>query len=85
MRSHFNAYNALFPGYWKCSVSQISYHFILLSTIYVTEQMRRYKSLTDVTVIFLDYIYLFKVNNRNTRVMCDICSNLSSKTPEQHH
>ena len=58
MRSHFNAYNALFPGYWKLSVSQISYHFILLSTIYVTEQMRRYKSLTDVTVTFFR-LYLF--------------------------
>ena len=30
-------------------------------------------------------IYLFKVNNRNTRKRCEICSKLTIKTPEQHH
>ena len=30
-------------------------------------------------------IYLFKVNNRNTRKRCDICSKLTIKTPEQRH
>ena len=29
-------------------------------------------------------IYLFKVNNRNTRARCEICSKLTIKTPEQH-
>ena len=28
-------------------------------------------------------IYLFKVNNRNTRTMCEICSKLTIKTPER--
>ena len=27
-------------------------------------------------------IYLFKVNNRNTRTRCEICPNLITKTPE---
>ena len=27
-------------------------------------------------------IYLFKVNNRNTRKRCEICSKLVIKTPE---
>ena len=27
---------------------------------------------------------LFKVNNRNSRKTCEICSNLTIKTPEQH-
>ena len=27
-------------------------------------------------------IYLFKVNNKNTRKMCEICSKLTIKTPE---
>ena len=27
-------------------------------------------------------IYLFKVNNRNTRTKCEICSQLTIKTPE---
>ena len=30
-------------------------------------------------------IYLFKVNNRNTRKKCEICSKLTIKTPEQRH
>ena len=30
-------------------------------------------------------IYPFKVNNRNTRARCEICSNLTIKTPERRH
>ena len=30
-------------------------------------------------------IYIFKVNNRNTRTRCDISSKLTIKTPERHH
>ena len=30
-------------------------------------------------------IYLFKVNNRNTRTRCEICSRLTIKTPERRH
>ena len=29
--------------------------------------------------------YLLKVNNRNTRTRCEICSKLIIKTPERHH
>ena len=29
--------------------------------------------------------YLFKVNNRNTRTSCEICSKVTKKTPEQRH
>ena len=28
--------------------------------------------------------YMFKVNNRNTRASCKICSRLTKKTPKQH-
>ena len=27
--------------------------------------------------------YMFKVNNRNTKTRCEICSKLTIKTPEQ--
>ena len=30
-------------------------------------------------------IYLLKVNNRNTRINCEICSKLTVKTQEQPH
>ena len=33
---------------------------------------------------YLANIYLFKVNNRNTRKKCNICSKVTIKTPEQH-
>ena len=29
--------------------------------------------------------YMFKVNNRNTRTRCEICSKLIIKTPERRH
>ena len=29
--------------------------------------------------------YLFKVNNRNTRTRCEICSKLTINTPERRH
>ena len=30
-------------------------------------------------------IYLLKVNNKNTRTRCEICSKLTIKTPELRH
>ena len=30
-------------------------------------------------------IYMLKVNNRNTRTRCEICSKLTIKTPERRH
>ena len=30
-------------------------------------------------------IYLLKVDNRNTRARCEICSKLTIKTPERRH
>ena len=32
---------------------------------------------------FLAGIYLLKVNNKNTRARCEICSTLATKTPER--
>ena len=33
----------------------------------------------------LSVVYLFKVNSRNTRARCKICSKLTIKTPERRH
>ena len=35
------------------------------------------------TLKYLAGIYLFKINNENTKKMCKICSNLPIKTPER--
>ena len=37
----------------------------------------------DTLIDIPDDIYLFKVNNRNTRTRCEICSKLRIKTPER--
>ena len=29
--------------------------------------------------------YMFKINNRNTKTKCEICSKLAIKTPERRH
>ena len=44
-----------------------------------TQLVCGYKSLTNPA-----NIYLFKVNNRNTRKRCEIWSKLTIKTPERH-
>ena len=35
--------------------------------------------------VFPSGIYLLKVNNRNTRTKCEICSKLTIKTPERRY
>ena len=35
-------------------------------------------------LISVKLIYLFKVNNRNIRKRCEICSNITLRTPERH-
>ena len=37
----------------------------------------------EMDLEFTANIYLFKVNNRNTKKRCKICSKLTIKTPEQ--
>ena len=44
--------------------------------------------MTYIWLLFDSYpanIYLFKVNNKNTRKRCEICSKLTVKTPERRH
>ena len=39
----------------------------------------------DMFMLIPAGIYLFKVNNRNTRTRCEICSKLTINTPERRH
>ena len=39
----------------------------------------------DVWMHFPAGNYMFKVNNRNSKTGCEICSRLTIKTPERHH
>ena len=42
-------------------------------------------SFFDISQIYPAGNYMFKVNNRNTRTRCDICSKLTIKIPERCH
>ena len=50
---------------------------------------QRIKESDNIERNYFDYypanVYLFKVNNRNTRNRCEICSKLIIKTPERRH
>ena len=39
----------------------------------------------DKKAVLSAHIYLFKVNNKNTRKRCEVSSNLTIKTPELCH
>ena len=40
---------------------------------------------TTMKLFFPAGIYLFKVKNRNTRIMCETSSKLAIKTPQRRH
>ena len=45
--------------------------------------LKRYLSLARGSGVFPSDNHIFKVNNRNTRARCEICSKLTLKTPER--
>ena len=50
------------------------------------QSLRRFRWVKlQVWDIYLAGIYLFKINNRNTRKRFEICSKVTMKTPEQRH
>ena len=49
---------------------------------------RTFLYLISYLFLFLTYpagIHLLKVDNKNTRTRCEICSKLTIKIPERHH
>ena len=44
-----------------------------------------HKKLVANSLLSIPSIYFLKVNNRNTRTKCEICSKLTIKTPERRH
>ena len=73
------------PVSFLCNYSTyILYHIATLTRLdsYDVHQ-KSLKDFAEVININPANIYLFKVNNRNTRNRCEICSKLTIKTPEQ--
>ena len=48
-------------------------------------QKIRLQNISGWLLVYPANIYLLKVNNRNTRKRCEICSKLTMKTPERRH
>ena len=79
--------SSLYSSHKKCFCcidSHKSWHFLTFSgsnvtnTSYMTERYSRSK-LTHASN------YMFKINNRNIRTKCEICSKLTIKTPKRRH
>ena len=47
--------------------------------------MKQYEDENNLKINIPAGIYLLKVNDRNTRTRCEICSKLTVKTPERRH
>ena len=71
-----------------------SFSWSVFSRIRTTKKLRITISIDSFTLFLYifsgltgnpAYIYLFKVNNRNTRKRWEISSKLTIKTPERHH
>ena len=61
------------------SVTSDEVKYRMRGNMFVTNQMR----ITFLTVSLPANIYLFKVDNRNTRKRCEIYSKLKIQTPER--
>ena len=57
---------------------------IYLNMVYLKWCISKKKNETFLWSILVN-IYLFKINNRNTRRKCEIFSKLTTKTPERRH
>ena len=91
-----NAFNVnrLFDNLWQKSVAleNVSSNRVTLSLLIINCQSLKvtleWWNIDDISKFFCINCYpagncMFKVNDRNTRTRCDICSKLTIKTPER--
>ena len=63
----YSSHSISIPDLWHCQIRYFRWNWIFHSQVNTTNAAG---------------IYLLKVNNRNTRTMCEICSKLTIKPPE---
>ena len=56
-----------------------------ISCWYIFKTIKWFNQLLCMVASIPSNIYLFKVNNGNTRKKCEICSKLTTKAPERRH
>ena len=89
---NFEEQNAQNQPYWSYPTKDVIknvFHQVLLHN-HVTHLLDKFisKNVYNWRIIILSNpadIYLLKVNNRNTRTRCEICSKLTINTPESRH
>ena len=65
--------------YPQKSLSKKNQKFLYYSNVFCSTQADNQYQKSKIT---LAGNYMFKVNNRNTKIRCEICSKLTKKTPE---
>ena len=75
-----------------CEIAWFSFLFQFFSNVETAKQIKKKIKKKVETGKYLTFnknypagIYLLKVNNRNTRTRCEICSKLTIKTLERRH
>ena len=71
-------------------ISHLTLVFLLLTFSADNCRLGYIQIITNVLSLLTRYFYpagnyMFKVNNRNTRTRCEICSKLTIKTPKRRH
>ena len=72
------------PSPWPSYILLFFFFYFTLVLNRDPTRVRKSKTNTFDESINPAGIYLLKVNNRNTRTRCEICSKLAIKTPKQH-
>ena len=75
-----------FPKIFGPLCNQIHYNSDYVYYILLADLRKMFRTLSNIynRAHHPAAFYLFKVNNGNTRAICDICSKLTLKTPDRH-
>ena len=78
--------NIIFTEQCCTTASDFLWHFQCI-TCFISDKSVSHSIKYNISIIsvFPASNYMFKVNNRNTRTRCEICSKLTINTPEQRH
>ena len=82
-KSYFTVSNLLFLQCIEISM-RVAQHFYEQICIFMTMRLILFAAYLKLISLPASF-YLFKVNNRDTRKRCYVCSKLTIKTPEWYH
>ena len=85
-RDLFRTVSNIYDGAFLRKELTVFNSFLLLA-IFLNRFIQMFDKVLNTPLIYPAGIYMFKVNNRNTRARCEICSTikLTTETPERRH